>query len=112
MRSFDTVERWIQILELFFSFIALPPTELLVSELLKGKTLLLELDLCRNQGARWEKSVAGHLMKYCDFMKDVHGERMELRYLQDIDGREIGFRHFKNNKPMMSNVKRVEKICF
>ncbi len=102
--SFDTVERWIQILErLFLVYRIAPYGAPRIRAVKKEKKLYFwNWTFVENQGARWENLVAGHLMKYCDFMKDVHGERMELRYLRDIDGREIDFVILKNNKPMMA----------
>ena len=102
--SFDTVERWIQILErLFLVYRIAPYGAPRIRAVKKEKKLYFwNWTFVENQGARWENLVAGHLMKYCDFMKDVHGERMELRYLRDIDGREIDFVILKNNKPIMA----------
>jgi hypothetical protein len=53
-------------------------------------------------GARFENLVASHLLKFCHFREDVFGERMELRYLRDVDLREIDFVVLKNKKPIFA----------
>jgi predicted AAA+ superfamily ATPase len=47
-------------------------------------------------GARFENLVACHLLKYCHYIEDTEGERMELRYLRDVDEREVDFVVMKN----------------
>ncbi len=44
-----------------------------------------------NDGAKFENMVAGHLLKYCHFLEDTEGHKMELRFIRDIDLREIDF---------------------
>jgi hypothetical protein len=57
--------------------------------------------------------VASHLLKYCHFLEDSEGERMELRFVQDIDKREIDFVILKNNKPLFAaDCKTGEKNYF
>jgi predicted AAA+ superfamily ATPase len=53
-------------------------------------------------GARFENFVAGHLLKYCHFLEDTAGERMELRFLRDVEKREIDFVVLKNKKPLFA----------
>jgi len=43
--------------------------------------------------------VASQLLKYCHYIEDTEGFKMELRYIKDIDGREIDFVVLKDNKP-------------
>lgn len=102
--SFDTVERWVQILErLFLVYRILPFGAPRIRAVKKERKLYFwNWSFVDNPGARWENMVASHLLKYCDFMKDVHGEKMELRFLRDIDGREIDFVILQNGKPKMA----------
>lgn len=102
--SFDTVERWIQILErLFMVYRIMPYGSPKIRAVKKEKKLYFwHWAFVEDEGARWENMVASHLLKYCDFMKDVHGEKMELRFLRDIDGREIDFVILQNGKPKMA----------
>ena len=48
---------------------------------------------------RFENMVASHLLKYCHFLEDTEGEKMELRFLRDTNKREIDFVVLKNKKP-------------
>jgi predicted AAA+ superfamily ATPase len=56
----------------------------------------------RNRGQRFENLVALHLLKYCHFLEDGEGARMELRYLRDIHGREIDFVVLRDRKPLFA----------
>ncbi|OFZ49076.1 MAG: AAA family ATPase [Bdellovibrionales bacterium RIFOXYB1_FULL_37_110] len=51
------------------------------------------------KGPRFENLVASHLLKYCHFHTDYNGDKMELRFLKDVEGREVDFVVLKNNKP-------------
>jgi uncharacterized protein len=53
-----------------------------------------------NKGARFENMVASHLLKYCHFHEDYNGDKMELRYIRDTEGREVDFVIIKNKKPV------------
>lgn len=53
-------------------------------------------------GFRFENLVAGHLLKFCHFVEDTQGHRMELRYLRDIDKREIDFVVLRDRKPLFA----------
>ena len=44
--------------------------------------------------------VASHLLKYCHYHEDYNGEKMELRYIRDTEGREVDFVIIKNKKPI------------
>ncbi len=46
--------------------------------------------------------MASHLLKYCHFIEDTDGEKMELRFLRDRDLREIDFVVLKNKKPIFA----------
>jgi predicted AAA+ superfamily ATPase len=102
--SFDTVERWVQILErLFLVFRILPFGAPKIRAVKKERKLYFwNWSFVENPGSRWENLVASHLLKYCDYFKDVHGEKMELRFLRDFDGREIDFVIIQNGRPKMA----------
>jgi uncharacterized protein len=46
--------------------------------------------------------VSGQLLKYCHFLEDSEGEKMELRFLRDTDKRELDFVVLKNNKSLFA----------
>ena len=65
-----------------------------------------------NKGAAFENLVGSHLLKYCHFIEDTQGDRMELRYLKDVEGREIDFVVLKNNRPLFAvDCKYGERSC-
>lgn len=46
--------------------------------------------------------VACQLLKYCHYLEDDQGYRMELRYLRDTDGRETDFVVLKDGKALFA----------
>ena len=46
--------------------------------------------------------MASQLLKYCHYIEDTQGYRMELRFLRDIDRREIDFIVLKNKQPVFA----------
>lgn len=53
-------------------------------------------------GPRFENLVDAQLLKYCHFVEDVEGRRMELRYLRDTDKREVDFVVLRDRKPLFA----------
>lgn len=53
-------------------------------------------------GYRFENFVASHLLKYCHYIEDTEGYKMELKYLRDTDGREVDFVVEKDRKPIFA----------
>ena len=66
------------------------------------KLYLWDWSEAQNSGARFENLVAGHLLKYCRFHEAFNGYKMELRYLKDVEGREIDFVVIKDKKPLFA----------
>ncbi len=102
--SHETVERWICILEsLFVCFRILPFGSAKIRAVKKEKKLYLyDWSSINNPGARFENLVACQLLKYCHFIEDTEGEKMELRFLRDTDKRELDFVILKNKQPVFS----------
>ena len=63
------------------------------------KIFLWDWSTIENRGARFENLVASHLLKYCHFHTDYSGDKMELRFLRDVEGREVDFVVLKNKRP-------------
>lgn len=102
--DFKTVEKWISILEnVYYCYRISPYGPPKIRAVKKEQKLYLwdwsELD---EAGPRWENFVAGHLLKYCHFHEDTQGEKMELRFLRDVYGKEIDFVVLKNKKPIFA----------
>ena len=54
------------------------------------------------KGERFENLVASHLLKYCHFLEDTEGHRMELRFLRDTDRREVDFVVIRDRAPLFA----------
>ena len=98
----NTVSRWIQILErIYYCYRIAPfgaPKIRAVKKL--NKLYLWDWAEVENMGARFENMVASHLLKYCHFVEDTQGHKMELRFIRDTSLREIDFVMIKNKKPI------------
>lgn len=55
-----------------------------------------------SEGIRFENLVACQLLKYCHFIEDTEGHKMELKYLRNIDQREVDFVVIKDKKPLFA----------
>ena len=102
--DFKTVENWLTILEnVYYCFRVSPYGQPRIRAVKKEQKLYLwdwsELD---QEGARWENFVASHLLKFCHYRQDTRGDKMELRFLRDVDRREIDFVVLKDKKPIFA----------
>jgi predicted AAA+ superfamily ATPase len=55
------------------------------------KLYMWDWSLCENPAARFENMVASHLLKHCHAREDADGDRVELRFVRDAQGRELNF---------------------
>ncbi len=99
-----SVERWIQILErLYYCYRLFPFGSRTIRAVKKEKKLYLwDWSQIHESGPRFENMVASHLLKYCHFMQDTEGHRMQLRYIRDTDKREVDFVVIKNDEPVFA----------
>lgn len=99
-----TVERWIQILEnLYVCFRVAPFGAPRIRAVKKERKLYLwDWSQLTDEGARFENLVASQLLKYCHFVEDTQGHAMELRFLRDVDQREVDFVVLQNRKPLFA----------
>lgn len=102
--NFRTAESWVQILEkVYYCFRILPFGAPKIRAVKKEKKLYLwDWSECESEGAKFENFVASHLLKYCNYLEDIEGEKMELRFLRDTNRREIDFVVLKKNKPLFA----------
>lgn len=100
----NTVSRWIEILELvYYCYRILPYGTPKIRAVKKSNKLYLwDWAQIEDEGARFENFVAGHLLKYCHLLEDTQGHKMELRFMRDIDLREIDFVVLQNKKPLFA----------
>jgi predicted AAA+ superfamily ATPase len=107
-----TAERWIQILERLYVCYRIPPFSPPKIRAVKKEQKLYLWDWSHVQdgGDRFENLVASQLLKFCHYQEDVEGHKMELRFLRDIDKREIDFVVLQKGKPIFAvEVKSGEK---
>jgi len=102
--AFETVERWIGILEnLYVCFRILPYGAPKIRAVKKEKKLYMwDWSQVPDDGARFENLVASQLLKYCHLVEDTQGHVMELRFVRDTDKREIDFVVIKDKKPLFA----------
>jgi predicted AAA+ superfamily ATPase len=102
--SQPTVGRWILLLSnMYYCFLISPfggPKIRAVRKL--QKLYLWDWSEISDSGSRFENFVASHLLKYCHYIEDTEGYKMELRYLRDTDLREIDFVVIKDKKPLFA----------
>jgi predicted AAA+ superfamily ATPase len=96
-----SVSRWLQIFEnLYISFRISPYGAPKIRAVKKEQKLYLwDWSLVEDPGSRFENLVACQLLKYCHWMEDVEGYKMDLRFIRDTDKREIDFVVLKQGKP-------------
>ncbi len=99
-----TIKRWITVLESMYYCFRIPPYGAKKIRAVKKEQKLYMWDwsTITDIGARWENMVASQLLKYCHWLEDSEGEAMELRYIRDIDKREVDFVVIKNGKPIFA----------
>lgn len=97
----ESVERWLKIFEnLYLTFRVSPYGAARIRAVKKEQKLYFrDWSRIEEPGPRFENMVACHLLKYCDYVKDTQGHRMELRYLRDTDAREVDFVVMRDGRP-------------
>lgn len=97
-----TASRWIEILENLYFCYRIPPygAPRIKAVRKEQKLYLWDWSSILDPGIRFENLVASHLLKWCHFIEDTQGHRMELRFLRDINKREIDFVILKDKTPI------------
>lgn len=100
----NTISNWITILEqVYYCYRVIPYGPPKIRAVKKANILYLwDWSEIQDPGYRFENLVASHLLKYCHYIEDTQGYKMELRYIKDIDGREIDFVVLKDKKPIFA----------
>lgn len=102
--DFKTIKRWLIILSsLYYSYQIAPFGAAKIRAVKKEQKLFLwDWSQIEDPGVRFENMVGSHLLKYCHYLEDVEGYKMELRFLRDTDKREVDFVVLKNKKPLFA----------
>ncbi|HXH73358.1 MAG TPA: ATP-binding protein [Bacteriovoracaceae bacterium] len=100
----QTVAKWIDTLDSLYLTFRISPYGSPKIRAVKKEQKLYFWDWSMNPdiGQRFENMVASHLLKYCHFLEDSEGFKMELRYLRDTDKREVDFVVVKDKKPLFA----------
>ncbi len=97
----STVENWISILEkLYVAFRIAPFGGKKIRAVKKEKKLYFwDWSRIESPGTKFENMLACQLLKYCHYIEDIEGYEMELRFLRDIDRRELDFVVLRDRNP-------------
>ena len=102
--DFKTIKRWLAVLSsLYYCYQIAPFGSTKIRAVKKEQKLYLwDWSQVVQPGIRFENMVASHLLKFCHYLEDVEGYRMELRFIRDTDKREIDFVVLKDKKPIFA----------
>lgn len=102
--SHETVERWLKIFERMYYCFRIPPYGPPKVRAVKKEQKLYMWDWSQvpEPGEKFENFIACHLLKYCHFREDTEGYQMELRFLRDIDRREVDFVVLEEGNPLFA----------
>ncbi len=100
----ESVQRWLRILETLYVCFRIAPFGSPKIRAVKKEQKLYFWDwsMAPEGGARFENLVASQLLKYCHWVEDSEGHSMELRYVRDIEKREIDFVVLRGKKPLFA----------
>ena len=100
----ETVARWIGILENLYVCFRIPPFGAPRIRAVKkeNKLYLWDWSQVPGSGERFENLVACHLLKFCHWLEDTQGYRMELRFIRDTDRREVDFVVLRDGEPLFA----------
>ena len=89
----NSVKKYISVLQSLYLIFAVHPFHKNIARALKKQPKIYFFDsgYIKNDGARFENTVAISLLKDIQYRQDVEGEEVELHYLRDKEGREIDF---------------------
>ena len=98
--SHGALDSWLDILDnLYLTFRVAPYNAKLARMITKEKKAYFwDWSECQEENAKFENLVACQLLKYCHFLEDTQGYKMQLCYLRDRDGREVDFVVVKDNR--------------
>ncbi len=100
----ETVERWLKIFERMYYCYRVPPFGAPKIRAVKKEQKLYFWDwsIVPDPSPRFENFIASHLLKYCNFIEDTEGFRMDLRFVRDTDKREVDFVVLKQGQPIFA----------
>ena len=102
--SHDAVKNWLEIFDKMYLTFRISPfgSPKIRAVKKEQKIYFYDWSYCNELGARFENLVASHLLKFCHYIEDSEGYKMELRFIRDTDKREIDFVVLKDKKPLFA----------
>lgn len=96
-----TVSLWVDILERFYYHFRIYSyqTKKIKSLRKEPKIYLWDWSELKDEGSKFENIVASHLLKFCHYLSDSEGYKINLNFIRDIEGREVDFVVTVDNKP-------------
>lgn len=100
----QTIDGWLGLLDSLYMTFRISPYGPPKIRAVKKEQKLYFWDWSMNPdpGPRFENMVASHLLKYCHWLEDTEGYKMDLRYIRDTDKREVDFVVLKDKKPIFA----------
>ncbi len=98
--AFDSVKKWLSILEQFYYFFAVKTYSKSLSRAIKKepKIYLYDWGEIEDESRRFENLIAFHLYKAVNLWSEIGLGQFDLFYLRDKDGREVDFLIVKDGK--------------
>ncbi|MBI4367324.1 MAG: ATP-binding protein [Deltaproteobacteria bacterium] len=102
--AFGTVKKWVEILDRLDAVFRIPPFGPPRIKAIKKEQKLYYWDWRRVEepSARFENLVAMHLYRCVDWLRDVHGQQVELRYFRTREGHEVDFLLLRGSQPWIA----------
>lgn len=99
--SHRAVSNWLNILQAFYYHFRIYPYSRTEIRSIKKepKLYLWDWSEVEDPAARFENMIAAHLMKFCHYLYDTEGYRMELFFLRNVDKKEVDFLVTVDKKP-------------
>ena len=99
--SHRSITNWLNILEIFYyQYRIYPFVKNSIKSLKKeAKLYLWDWSEITDEAARFENLIASHLLKFCHYLHDYEGHKVQLNYIRDINKKEVDFLISINKKP-------------
>ncbi|MEK6706441.1 MAG: ATP-binding protein [Bdellovibrionota bacterium] len=99
-----TVKRWLQAFENTYTIFRVYPFGAANIKAVKKESKHYHYDwaLVEDEGARFENLVALHLLKWVQFQQDVEGLVYELRFMRDLEEREVDLVVTHKTEPILA----------
>lgn len=100
--SHQTLTRWLGLLDRLYSIFRVLPFGAPRIKAVKKESKHYHWDwnVVSADGSRFENLIACHLLKWCNWVEDVQGYHMELRFFRDREQREVDFVILQDKRPI------------